>query len=265
MELWQNAGILVFKYSINSFLIVVCTSCSVKWVKLHRKCPICNVSVKPSSISLISFDESEKNAVQARMFQGIKLMKSYGTKIDSIVKNIIFILQNDSSSKILIFSQWEDVLTIIGQALKIQKVGYIFLDGRGYRNTEGDFRRSKNECLALFKDDFSEINCLLLHAKSQSSGLNLTEARHVFLVEPLLHKGLEQQAIGRIHRIGQEKETAIYRYLIEGSVEMFLQTCQAEDQDSEAIGVSKKGKGEVISSDLLVSFFEPFFPCNEET
>jgi E3 ubiquitin-protein ligase SHPRH len=212
---------------------------------------------------MISFDGISDNKLAAhnRMLQGIKLMKSYGIKIDSIVKHIALLLQEDSSSKILIFSQWEDVLTIVGQALKTQKVGYIYLDGRGYRGSDSDFCASKNECLALFKDSF-EITCLMLHAKSQSSGLNLTEARHIFLVEPLLYKGLEQQAIGRIHRIGQKRETNIYRYLIEGSVEIFLQT---EDNNSEAVGVSaKKGKGEVVSADLLISFFEPFFANSNE-
>lgn len=193
--------------------------------------------------------------------KNIKLMKSHGVKIDSIVKHVIFLLKEDASTKILIFSQWEEVLNIVGKALRLQSVGWVNLDGKGYSQIDGDFKlRQKSDAILRFKFPESGVSCLMLHAKSQSSGLNLTEASHVFLVEPLLHKGLELQAIGRINRIGQDKPTFVYRYLVEGSIEMYLETCKNEDeQQADVIGVSTtRGLGEIISSDLLADFFEPF-------
>ena len=199
--------------------------------------------------------------------KSVKLMKSHGVKIDSIVKHVILLLKEDSMAKILIFSQWEEVLKIVGNALKLQQVGWINLDGKGYSQIDGDFKLlQKNGALSRFKDFGSGVPCLMLHAKSQSSGLNLTEASHVFLVEPLLHKGLEQQAIGRINRIGQDKKTFVYRYLVEGSVELYMETCKNEDeQQPDVIGVSSsRGLGEIVSTDLLTDFFEPFFKLSDE-
>ena len=63
------------------------------------------------------------------------------------------------------------------------------------------------------------MEVFLLHAKAQSSGLNLVNATHVILAEPLLNTALELQAIARVHRIGQHRPTTVWQYLINGTVE----------------------------------------------
>lgn len=69
-----------------------------------------------------------------------------------------------------------------------------------------------------FKEDPS-IEVFLLHARAHSSGLNLTNAAHVFLCEPLINTAIELQAIARVHRIGQEQETTVWLYIVDGTVE----------------------------------------------
>jgi hypothetical protein len=60
---------------------------------------------------------------------------------------------------------------------------------------------------------------MLLPLKSGCNGLNVVEATHVFLIEPLLNVAMEAQAIGRVHRIGQEKATTVHRMIVEETVE----------------------------------------------
>lgn len=47
-----------------------------------------------------------------------------------------------------------------------------------------------------------------------ANGLNLLEAQHVILIEPLLNPAAEAQAISRIHRVGQDKKTFIHRFIV---------------------------------------------------
>lgn len=63
------------------------------------------------------------------------------------------------------------------------------------------------------------MEVFLLHARAHASGLNLVNASHVFLTEPLLNTALELQAIARVDRIGQQHETTVWLYLVSGTVE----------------------------------------------
>ncbi|MPC35311.1 E3 ubiquitin-protein ligase SHPRH [Portunus trituberculatus] len=65
----------------------------------------------------------------------------------------------------------------------------------------------------------SQISALLLPISSGANGLNIVEARHVILVEPILNPAAELQAIGRVHRIGQTKETTVHRFLVRKTIE----------------------------------------------
>jgi E3 ubiquitin-protein ligase SHPRH len=55
---------------------------------------------------------------------------------------------------------------------------------------------------------------LLLLIQHGANGLNLLEAQHVVLVEPLLNPAAEAQAVSRVHRIGQEKRTLVHRFIV---------------------------------------------------
>ena len=88
----------------------------------------------------------------------------------------------------------------------------------------------KRHAIRQFKRD-ADTRVFLLHANSQASGLTLVAAQHVFLVEPMTHLAREEQAIHRVHRIGQKHVTWVHRFIVEDSVETKLyETLQLQRQ-----------------------------------
>ena len=68
----------------------------------------------------------------------------------------------------------------------------------------------------------SHSQVLLLSAQRDASGLTLTAASHVIIVEPQPDVATEQQMIGRVHRIGQTRQTHVHRIVVEGTFEPHL-------------------------------------------
>lgn len=74
-------------------------------------------------------------------------------------------------------------------------------------------------------------------------GINLTQANHVFLMEPCLNPALEAQAIGRVHRLGQKRAVEVVRLVMKDSVESRLLTLlEKKYGDSKA---SKDDSGDI--------------------
>jgi ribosomal protein L12E/L44/L45/RPP1/RPP2 len=161
------------------------------------------------------------------------LKGSWSSKLVAVMQTILHILATDFHAKILIFSEWLDVLLVIEEACKMNTIPFLHIGGGGAAGgTKGSraaaaagisgsaatTKKKMHEVLALFKSN-PHIPLLLLPLTSAASGLNIVEANHVILVEPSLAPGKELQAIGRIVRIGQKRETHVHRFIVEKSVE----------------------------------------------
>jgi E3 ubiquitin-protein ligase SHPRH len=87
-------------------------------------------------------------------------------------------------------------------------IGHISLEGVGYNpRTSSKIKKAKEGESVIEFNENPFINCFMLNAKSQSSGLTLNVASNIFMVEPMANKGFEQQcnqliylAVNRVHR-----------------------------------------------------------------
>jgi superfamily II DNA or RNA helicase len=111
--------------------------------------------------------------------------------------------------KALVFSQWTSLLDRVEPHLRAAGIAFERLDG-GTRDRAGVVGRFQDE---------AGPPVMLVSLKAGGTGLNLTAADHVFLLDPWWNPAVEDQAADRAHRIGQERPVMIYRLLAEDTVE----------------------------------------------
>ncbi|KAI2611803.1 SNF2 family N-terminal domain-containing protein [Hypoxylon sp. NC1633] len=132
-------------------------------------------------------------------------------KIDKCM-DIISTVQKTTDEKIIIFSQWVMLLDLVEIAVRKQfKIGLLHYNG-GMTVSERD------DAVREFTND-PEIKIILVSLKSGNAGLNLTVASQVIIMDPFWNPYVENQAIDRTHRIGQQREVTVHRILVPDTVE----------------------------------------------
>ncbi|XP_007015968.2 PREDICTED: putative SWI/SNF-related matrix-associated actin-dependent regulator of chromatin subfamily A member 3-like 2 isoform X1 [Theobroma cacao] len=127
-----------------------------------------------------------------------------------------------SGSKSILFSQWTAFLDLLQVPLTRSNIPFLRLDG-----TLNQQQREK--VIKQFSED-SNILVLLMSLKAGGVGINLTAASNAFVLDPWWNPAVEEQAVMRIHRIGQTKRVAIKRFIVKGTVEERMEAVQARKQ-----------------------------------
>lgn len=166
---------------------------------------------------------------------------NYSAKILKIIETIKELQAAEPEVKIVIFSHWESILVKLAAALNE--------NGVTYREKSQKFYLAVDE----FKDYSAGVTCLLMPLRFGSKGLNLTEATHVFLVEPILNPGEEQQAIGRVHRIGQTRPTVVHRFIVLRTIEEKIHQTIQQDHS-----------GRWLAKDVTIEELEQLFQLDAD-
>lgn len=123
----------------------------------------------------------------------------------------------ESEHKILLFSQFSSMLTLLAASFQEKNIPYCYLDGQ---------TRNRQEQIQKFQNS-PEIPVFLISLKAGGVGLNLTSADTVIHFDPWWNPAVEDQATDRAHRIGQSRVVTSYKLLHRNSVEekiLHLQT-----------------------------------------
>lgn len=120
--------------------------------------------------------------------------------------------------RILVFSQFTEMLELIAIALGDLDLPYLMLTGKTATADRGAI-------VAQFQD--RQVPIMLISLKAGGVGLNLTAADTIIHMDPWWNPAVEEQANARAHRIGQEQAVFIYKLLVEGSIEERILGLQA--------------------------------------
>lgn len=135
--------------------------------------------------------------------------KIASAKLETLLHMIEEII--DEGHKILIFSQFVEMLTLVRREFEAKGIVYEYIDGQ----TPAKERLDR---VNRFNSDQS-IPVFLISLKAGGTGLNLTGADYVIHYDPWWNPAVENQATDRAHRIGQTRHVFNYKLITRGTVE----------------------------------------------
>jgi superfamily II DNA or RNA helicase len=154
----------------------------------------------------------------------------------------------ESGRKILLFSQFRGMLSIIRTWLDEQNTEHLYLDGT---------TRNRQELIDRFSQDES-VRLFLISLKAGGSGLNLMAADTVIIYDPWWNPAVESQAVDRAHRIGQSKTVSVYRLVTEDSVEQKIMALKEKKSRIVDALINENGLSTVkLTKGDLESLFSP--------
>jgi len=141
-------------------------------------------------------------------------------KFEQIIASLHNVIE--SGHKVLIFSQFVQHLSLLRTYLDSRNMNYFYIAGNipPLERKHLVDRFQKEEHAAIF----------LISLKAGGTGLNLTAADYVFLLDPWWNPAVERQAMDRTHRIGQDKPVFVYKFITKDSIEEKIVNLQMKKQ-----------------------------------
>uniref|UniRef100_A0A5B7BJ23 SWI/SNF-related matrix-associated actin-dependent regulator of chromatin subfamily A member 3-like 3 n=1 Tax=Davidia involucrata TaxID=16924 RepID=A0A5B7BJ23_DAVIN len=177
-------------------------------------CPICRQLLKKTDLITCPSENRFRVDVEKNWKESSKV-----TKLLDCLEGI---RRSGSGEKSIIFSQWTSFLDLLEIPLKRRGIGFLRFDGKLVQKQRERVLKEFNET--------REKMVLLMSLKAGGVGLNLTAASNVFLMDPWWNPAVEEQAIMRIHRIGQKRTVSVRRFIVNDTVEERMQQVQARKQ-----------------------------------
>ncbi len=158
-----------------------------------------------------------------------EIAEKQSVKIKEIMRHIT---NKTGNHKILIFSQFVKMLGLIKSELEKLNIDYAYLDGKSSI-------KQREKSVNNFQEN-ENLRVFLISLKAGGTGLNLTAADYVYIVDPWWNPAVENQAIDRCYRIGQDKNVFAYRMICTNTVEEKIINLQNR---------KKKIAGDIIQTD----------------
>jgi SNF2 family DNA or RNA helicase len=153
-------------------------------------------------------------------------------KLEALLEMLVEMCEE--GRRILLFSQFTSMLSLVEEELKVRQIQYVKLTGRTI---------DRSTPIREFQE--GNIPLFLISLKAGGTGLNLTAADTVIHYDPWWNPAVEQQATDRAHRIGQKKAVFVYKLVAVNTVEEKILEMQKKKKsllDALLSGANHKGK-----------------------
>jgi len=169
---------------------------------------------------------------------------SSSSKIEALLENLEEIAAE--GHRALVFSQWTSLLDLVEPHLASANLRFERLDGS---------TADRGSVVARFQSEDGPP-VLLTSLKAGGTGLNLTAADHVFLLDPWWNPAVEDQAADRAHRIGQERPVMVYRLIAKDTVEEGILALQAKKRGLAEAALEGAAAAAAITREDLLSLLD---------
>jgi DNA repair protein RAD5 len=194
-----------------------CQKCLLDYMKHQTDratvplCVICREPINSRDLFEVIRHDNDSDRKTANISLQRLSVNNSSAKIVALMKQLRELRREKPQIKSVIFSQFTSFLSLIEPALRRANMKFLRLDGTMAQ-------KSRAAVLNEFQES-KTFTILLLSLRAGGVGLNLTCAKRVYMMDPWWSFAVEAQAIDRVHRMGQEDEVKVHRFIIKDSVE----------------------------------------------
>ncbi|KAK4119600.1 hypothetical protein N657DRAFT_581311 [Parathielavia appendiculata] len=198
-----------------------CKNCLLDYIKHQMdrrevpRCFQCREDINERDLFEVVRHDDDPDAANIGQGPRITLQRlgagNSSAKIVALIKHLRDLRRDNPTIKAVIFSQFTSFLSLIEPALALANMRFLRLDG-------SMAQKARATVLNEFRES-DKFTILLISLKAGGVGLNLTSAKRVYMMDPWWSFAVEAQAIDRVHRMGQEDEVKVYRFIVKDSVE----------------------------------------------
>ncbi|KAI0099603.1 DNA repair protein rad-5 [Nemania sp. FL0031] len=196
-----------------------CKQCLLDYMRHHTdrhetpRCFNCRKPLNSRDIFEVVRHDDEINTLQGSpkiSLQRLGVNES-SSKVVSLMKHLRELRREHPRMKSVVFSQFTSFMSLIEPALTKANMKFIRLDGTINQKNRAAILKEFAEC--------DKFTILLISLRAGGVGLNLVQAKRVYMMDPWWSFAVEAQAIDRVHRMGQDAEVKVYRFICKDSVE----------------------------------------------
>lgn len=220
---------------------IFCHSCILKTIRRSKaSCPLCRHPLTDSDLFQAPPKLSETDNAPGS--------SSFSSKVAVLLQRLSASRDQSPMTKSVIFSQFRKMLLLLEEPLKAAGFKILRLDGS--MNAK---KRAK--VIKEFEVPAPEgATILLASLKASGAGINLVAASRVYLLEPWWNPAIEEQAMDRVHRIGQTEDVKIVRMIARNTVEERISDLQEQKKLLARKAFSRRGpqdQREISRDDLI--------------